>query len=110
MRRVMAEAMEDGAFGVSYALIYPPDAFVDTDEIVEVCKVVGAHGGIYITHMRSEADTLLEALDEAIEIGRRARRAGRDLPPEGGGRGATGTRCRAAIEQIERGPRGRAWT
>ena len=40
MRRVMAEAMEDGAFGVSYALIYPPDAYVDDDEIVEICKVV----------------------------------------------------------------------
>ncbi len=72
MRRVMAEAMEDGAFGVSYALIYPPDSYVDTDEIVEVCKVVGRYGGVYITHLRSEADTLLEALDEAIEIGERS--------------------------------------
>src|SRR5712692_5322014 len=41
MRRVMHEAMEDGAFGVSYALIYPPDTFADTDEIVAVCEVVG---------------------------------------------------------------------
>ena len=72
MRRVMAEAMEDGAFGVSYALIYPPDSYVDTDEIVEVCKVVARYGGVYITHLRSEADALLEALDEAIEIGERS--------------------------------------
>jgi N-acyl-D-amino-acid deacylase len=72
MRQVMREAMEDGAFGVSYALIYPPDAFTTTDEIVEVCKVVAACGGTYITHIRSEADRFLEALDEAIEIGRRA--------------------------------------
>lgn len=72
MRRVTAEAMEDGAFGVSYALIYPPDAFVDTDELVEVCKVVAAHGGVYITHVRSEADRLLEGVAEAIEVGRRA--------------------------------------
>ena len=72
MRRVMAEAMEDGAFGVSYALIYPPDSYADTDEIVEVCKVVAQYGGVYITHMRSEADTFLEALDEAIEIGERS--------------------------------------
>ncbi|HEX5504160.1 MAG TPA: amidohydrolase family protein, partial [Thermomicrobiales bacterium] len=72
MRHVVAEAMEDGAFGVSYALIYPPESFVDTDEIVEVCKVAARHGGVYITHMRSEGDRLLEALDEAIEIGRRA--------------------------------------
>jgi N-acyl-D-aspartate/D-glutamate deacylase len=72
MRRVTAEAMEDGAFGVSYALIYPPDAYVGTDEIVDICKVVARHGGTYITHLRSEADRFLEGLDEAIEIGRRA--------------------------------------
>lgn len=72
MRRIMGGAMEDGAFGVAYALIYPPDAFVGTDELVEVCRVVGEHGGVYITHMRSEADQFLEALDETLDIGRRA--------------------------------------
>ena len=77
MRRVMAGAMEDGAFGVSYALIYPPDTYVDTDEIVEVCRVVGRYGGIYITHMRSEDDRLLEGVEETLEIGRRA-----ELPVE----------------------------
>lgn len=77
MRRVVREAMEDGAFGVAYALIYPPDAYVQTDELVEVCKVAGAFGGIYITHMRSEGNELLEALDETLEIGRRA-----ELPVE----------------------------
>ncbi len=69
MRRVMAEAMADGAFDVSYALIYPPDVYTDTDEIVEVCKVVAEHGGLYITHMRSEGTAILEALDEALAIG-----------------------------------------
>lgn len=72
MRRVMAEAMEDGAFGVAYALIYPPDSFVDTDELVAVCEVVARHHGIYITHVRSEAELLVESIGEAIEIGRRA--------------------------------------
>jgi N-acyl-D-amino-acid deacylase len=72
MRRVMAEAMDDGAFGVAYALIYPPDSFADTDEIVAVCEVVAAHRGIYITHLRSEAEQLVEAIGEAITIGRRA--------------------------------------
>lgn len=72
MRRVMAESMEDGAFGVSFALIYPPDAYMDTDEIIDVCKVVAEHHGVYITHMRSEAETLLEALDETIEIARQS--------------------------------------
>lgn len=70
MRRVMAEAMEDGAFGVSYALIYPPDAFATTEEIIEVCRVVARYGGVYITHMRSEADRLFEALEETFRIGR----------------------------------------
>lgn len=73
MRRVVREAMEDGAFGVSYALIYPPDDYADTEEIVEVCKVVAEHGGLYITHLRSESDRLLEAVEEALEIGRRAK-------------------------------------
>ena len=72
MDRVMAEAMEDGAFGVSFALIYPPDAYMDTDEISGVCATVARHHGVYITHMRSEAETLLEALEETFEIGRRS--------------------------------------
>lgn len=73
MRRVMTDAMEDGAFGVSYALIYPPDAYVGTDEIVEVCTVVAQYGGVYITHLRSEADQFLEGMEEALTIGRRAK-------------------------------------
>ena len=72
MRRVMAEAMEDGAFGVSYALIYPPDTYTSTDELIEVAKVASRYGGIYVTHMRSEGERLLEAIDEAVEIGRQA--------------------------------------
>ncbi len=72
MRRVMAEAMEDGAFGVSYALIYPPDTYTSTEELVEVARVAARYGGIYITHMRSEGNELPTALEEAIEVGRRA--------------------------------------
>ena len=59
--------------GVSYALIYPPSSFTATDELVEVCKVVSRYNGIYITHIRSEAGRLLESLEEAIEIGTRAK-------------------------------------
>ena len=77
MQRTMAEAMEDGAFGVSYALIYPPDSYTDTDELVEICKVVSRYNGVYITHIRSESARLFEALEEALTIGRRA-----DLPVE----------------------------
>ena len=72
MRRVMAEAMEDGAMGVSQALIYPPSAYVNTDELVDSARVVGEHNGVYITHIRSEADDILNALEEAITIGQRA--------------------------------------
>lgn len=72
MQRVMRESMEDGAFGVSFALIYPPDAYMEIDEIVAVCEVVAESGGVYITHVRSEANQLIEGIAEAIEIGRRS--------------------------------------
>lgn len=72
MRRVMAEAMEDGAFGPSYALIYPPDTYVETDELVEICKVAARYNGVYITHVRSEGSGLIEGISEAIDIGQRA--------------------------------------
>jgi dihydroorotase/N-acyl-D-amino-acid deacylase len=70
MRRVVREAMEDGAFGIASALIYPPDNFVRTADLVELAKVMAPLGGMYISHIRSEADRLLEAIDEAIAIGR----------------------------------------
>jgi len=69
MCRATAEAMEDGAFGVATALIYPPGAFAGTDELVEIAKVIGRYNGVYITHLRSEGDRFLEGLEEAIEIG-----------------------------------------
>lgn len=72
MRGIMAEAMEDGAVGVSCALIYPPETYVSTEELIEVARVVAERGGIYITHIRSESRHLLEGIEEAIEIGRRA--------------------------------------
>ena len=72
MRGVVADAMRDGAIGVAYALIYPPDAYASTDEIVEVAGEVAAAGGMYVSHIRSESERLLEGLDEAIAIGRRS--------------------------------------
>jgi N-acyl-D-amino-acid deacylase len=72
MRRVMGDAMRDGAMGVAYALIYPPDEFVGTEEIIEICKVVASFGGVYITHMRSEGDGLLEGVEETLKIAREA--------------------------------------
>ena len=70
MRRVVRDAMLDGAFGVGSALIYPPGNYASIDELIEEAKAMAPLGGIYITHMRSEGDRLVEAVDEAIRIGR----------------------------------------
>ena len=64
--------MKDGAFGLASALIYPPESYVSTDDLIALCREMAPHGGVYITHMRSEGDKFLEALDEAIRIGREA--------------------------------------
>jgi dihydroorotase/N-acyl-D-amino-acid deacylase len=70
MRTVVRNAMADGAFGVATALIYPPGSFASTEELVELAKAMAPYNGVYITHMRSEADAFLEAIDEALRIGR----------------------------------------
>ena len=72
MCQVTGEAMEDGAFGVATALIYPPNAFSTTDELVEVMNVVHRHNGVHITHIRSEGDKIYEGLDECLEIAERS--------------------------------------
>lgn len=72
MQALTAQVMQDGAFGVAYALIYPPDEYCTTKEITAICQTVAQYGGVYITHLRSEGDGFLEALDEAIQIGREA--------------------------------------
>jgi dihydroorotase/N-acyl-D-amino-acid deacylase len=69
MRAIVRQAMEDGAFGIGTALIYPPGNYASTGELVELAQAMAPYGGIYITHMRSEANQLLEAIDEAIAIG-----------------------------------------
>ena len=70
MRAAMRRAMEDGAFGLGTALIYPPGNYASTEELIEIAKAMAPYGGLYITHMRSEADKVLEAMDEAFRIGR----------------------------------------
>ncbi len=72
MRGLVREAMDAGAIGVSTALIYPPAVYATTKEIAALAKVAGERGGRYYTHMRNEGDRLLEAIDEAIEIGAEA--------------------------------------
>ena len=70
MRAVVRNAMVDGAFGISSALIYPPGSYATTRELVEMAKAMSPYFGSYITHMRSEDDQLFEAMDEAFRIGR----------------------------------------
>ena len=70
MRAVVRHAMEDGAFGISSALIYPPGSYAQTEELIEMAKAMSPFHGDYITHMRSEDDQLFEAMDEAFRIGR----------------------------------------
>jgi N-acyl-D-amino-acid deacylase len=70
MRAAMRRGMEDGAFGLGSALIYPPGNYASTEELIEISKAMSPYGGLYITHMRSEADRYLEALDEAMRIGK----------------------------------------
>ncbi|MFL5505668.1 MAG: amidohydrolase family protein, partial [Gemmatimonadales bacterium] len=70
MRAVVQNAMLDGAFGISSALIYPPGSYAGTDELIEMAKAMAPLHGTYITHVRSEERRLLSALDEAIRIGK----------------------------------------
>jgi N-acyl-D-amino-acid deacylase len=72
MRGDVRTAMDEGAMGLTTALIYIPGVFAKTDELVELAKVASASGGMYISHMRSEGNRLLEAIDETLTIARDA--------------------------------------
>ena len=63
------QAMRDGAYGLSSGLKYIPGAYAQTEEVIELARVAGAHGGIYITHMREEGLGLLDSIRETIRIG-----------------------------------------
>src|SRR6202140_848256 len=72
MRELVRKEMEAGALGIGTSLIYPPAFYAKTDELIELCKVAAKYQGKYISHMRSEGNRLLEALDELIRISREA--------------------------------------
>jgi N-acyl-D-amino-acid deacylase len=72
MERLLDAAMRAGAHGMSSGLVYPPGCFANTDELVRLCSVVARYHGIYTSHIRGERETILTAVAEAIEIGRRA--------------------------------------
>jgi N-acyl-D-amino-acid deacylase len=73
MRQLVRDAMRDGAVGLSTSLQYPPAPYARTEELIALASEAARYGGIYATHMRSESDDILPALDEAIRIGREAR-------------------------------------
>ena len=73
MKKLVAQAMEQGALGLSSSLQYVPDRFATTDELVELATVAASYGGIYITHQRSESSAIFASLDEVFAIAERAR-------------------------------------
>lgn len=73
MESLVADAMQDGALGVSTSLQYAPAPYATTEELIALAKQAARFGGTYATHMRSEGDAIIPALDEAIRIGREAR-------------------------------------
>jgi len=72
MKELVAEAMRDGAFGLSTSLMMPPGSLASTDDLIELCKVVGEYGGIYSSHIRDEGLGVFDSVKEAIAIGERA--------------------------------------
>jgi dihydroorotase/N-acyl-D-amino-acid deacylase len=72
MKDMLRGAMEDGAFGMSTGLAYPPGYNSDTDELIELMRVCHEYGGIYFSHIRNEADGVLDAIGEAVRIGEEA--------------------------------------
>jgi len=70
MKAQVAKAMQDGALGLTTALIYAPATYAETEELIELAKVAGSYGGIYTAHMRSEANQFIESIDETLRIGR----------------------------------------
>ncbi|RYZ21150.1 MAG: D-aminoacylase, partial [Sphingobacteriales bacterium] len=73
MQQLMEQAMKDGAVGLSTGLIYIPGTYTKTPEIVSLAKVAARYDGVYATHMRDEADSVVQAIEEALIIGREAK-------------------------------------
>jgi N-acyl-D-amino-acid deacylase len=100
MRGLVARAMEDGALGVGSSLIYAPAFYAGTEELIALAAESAAHGGLYITHLRSEGNRLLEAVDEVIRISREAGTAAEIYHLKAAGAGNWG-KLEQVIERIE---------
>jgi N-acyl-D-aspartate/D-glutamate deacylase len=73
MKKLVAQAMEEGAVGISTSLVYAPAFYAKTEELIELAKVASRYGGVYASHMRNESNSIMSALDEAIRIGTEAK-------------------------------------
>lgn len=100
MLKLAEKAMQDGAWGMSTGLIYVPSSYASTEEITAIAKVVSAHNGIYVSHIRGEGTTLLESVGEAMQIGRDAKLPVHISHFKAAGRSAWGL-VREATQQIE---------
>lgn len=100
MRALVVQAMEEGAMGVGSSLIYAPGSYADTDELVALATEAGRCGGMYISHLRSEGNRLLPAIDELIEISRRSGAPAEIYHLKAAGRSNWG-KLDAAIARIE---------
>ena len=100
MRALVHQAMDEGALGLGSSIIYAPAFYAKTDELVALCEEAGKSGGMYISHMRSEGNRLLEAIDELIDIGRRAHVPAEIYHLKAAGRQNWG-KLDAAIQKIE---------
>ena len=101
MRQLVAQAMREGALGVSSALIYAPGVYAKTDELEALAEVAGKYGGIYISHLRSEGNDLLEAVDELITIAKKANLPAEIYHLKAAGK-ANWNKLDAVIEKIEK--------
>ncbi len=101
MRREVERALEAGAFGMSTGLVYAPGMWAETEEIIALAEPVGKRGGIYFSHIRSESDRLMEAIEEAIRIGRETGSSVQIAHLKAEGRRNWG-KTEQALERIER--------
>ncbi len=100
MRSLVRTAMEEGALGVGSSLIYAPAFYADTAELIELCKVAAEYDGLYISHMRSEGNQLLEAVDELLEIAKEANIAAEIYHLKAAGR-ANWPKLEEVIQRVE---------
>ena len=105
MKADLRQALDDGAFGMSSGLIYPPGCYADTDELAELSKELTPYGAYYATHMRNEGMGVVEALKEALEIGRRSGAAVQISHHKVTRRDGWRLHCRTTIAMIEKARR-----